>query len=549
MSVIQEPAQAEAPNEPDLSRLIDSRLADGSSQKRPFFSILTPTWNTRPSWFRALAISILAQDFDAWEWCIVDDNSSTVEFLSTVSEVARLPNVHFKKLEQGAGISGATNFALAAAAGEFICCVDHDDVLSPSALLSCAKALATGADSVYTDSDKMDEAGERYEPFHKPCWSPEFFRGVMYVGHLLCVRASLARAVGGFDSYFDGVQDYEFFLRVSERTAKIEHVAEVLYHWRAVAGSVAAQSEAKGDLGKLQREAVQAHLDRLKLPALAVMGTHPHRVSIKPLPQRPAPRVSIIIPTKDNPTVLRKCLYSLFAKTRYENFEVLCVDNESSNLEAVREMRDAPVKHILFPGKFNFSRANNLALQQATGDYIVCMNNDIETLTDDWIDHMLYYAEQPDVGAVGALLLYPNGSVQHAGVVLGCRGTADHVLRFCPGDSDGYAGSLSCARECSAVTAACLMVTRVIYDQVSGFNEHFFTHYQDVDLCLKIRSLGKRIIYTPHARFVHHESVSRGTYYDLVDRNLLLDRWESTIDKGDPYFNVNFNVQACDYSR
>jgi GT2 family glycosyltransferase len=245
---------------------------------------------------------------------------------------------------------------------------------------------------------------------------------------------------------------------------------------------------------------------------------------------------------------LEECLYSIFSKTTYRNFEVLCIDNETIDPAALQMLRDAPVERILFPGRFNYSKANNLGLSHATGDYLVFMNNDIEVLTPEWIENMLYYAEQRDVGAVGALLLYANATVQHAGVVLGCRGTADHVFRFMPGDSDGYAGSVSCAREVSAVTAACMMMSRSLYEEVGGFDEHFFTHYQDVDLCLKIRRLGKRIIYTPHAKFFHHESTSRGQYYDLVDRALLLDYWEPLFRTGDPYYNPHFDVHACDYS-
>jgi GT2 family glycosyltransferase len=477
----------------------------------------------------------------------VDDCSSTTEFHAFFPELLRLPNVRIEKLKKGRGISGATNRGLELASGEFACFVDHDDLLARDALKRCGEAIR-GCDAVYTDSDKADEQGRRSEPFHKPAWSPELFRGVMYVGHLLCVRREMAAAAGGFDSRFDGVQDFEFFLRFSERTNRIRHVPEILYHWRAVHGSVASSSDAKGDLGRLQQEAVQEHLDRLGLRARAERGDYPHRVKILPRTRTSWPKVSIIIPTKDNPALLHQCLYSLFSKTLYPNFEVLCIDNGTTDPLALEEMRDAPVERIVLPGIFNFSKANNLGLRNATGQYLVFMNNDIEIISSDWIEQMLYYSEQPDVGAVGGLLLYPNGTVQHAGVVLGCRGTADHVLRGCPGHSDGYAGSLSCAHEVSAVTAACMMMRRDVYESVGGFNEHFFTAYQDVDLCLKVRRQGKRIIFTPRAEFIHHESASRGQYYDHIDRHLLLDYWEPVIKAGDPYFNPNFNVQACDYS-
>lgn len=530
-----------------LRDAVDAR-SEFPPDRQPRISIVTPTWNTKPEWFLDLALSILRQSFLDWEWCIVDDCSSNTAFHSLFGELQRLPNIKIERLQRGRGISGATNRGLQLSLAEFVCFVDHDDLLPPNALLLCAEALLEGIDAVYTDSDKIDERGDRSEPFHKPEWSPEYFRGVMYIGHLLCVRRSIAQAVGGFNPYYDGVQDFEFFLRFSEKTEQIIHLPQICYHWRTVPGSVAAEVDAKGDLGLLQQQAVQAHLDRLGLRSKARGGSYPHRVRIVPEPLLHSPKVSIIIPTKDSPEILHQCLYTLFSKTNYTNFEVLCIDNETTDARAVEEMRDAPVERIIFPGKFNFSRVNNLGVSHSAGDFLVFMNNDIETVSADWVEQMLYYAEQQDVGAVGGLLLYPDGTVQHAGVVLGCRGTADHVLRWIPGDSDGYAGSLSCPHEVSGVTAACMMMRRDLYEEIGGFNEHFFTAYQDVDLCLKLRELKKRIIFTPHAKFVHHESASRGKYYDFVDRNLLLDMWEPLIKAGDPYYNSNFNVQACDYS-
>ena len=514
----------------------------------PLVTIITPTWNTKPQWFLDLALSILNQSFLDWEWCIVDDNSADKDFHTLFTELQELPNVRIEKLAERAGISGATNRALEMASAQFVCFVDHDDVLSRDALSNCAEVLRKGWDAAYTDSDKIDGQGNRSEPFHKPEWSPEYFRGVMYVGHLLCVDRVLAQAAGGFDSAFDGVQDFEFFLRFSELTQRIIHIPRICYHWRKVPGGVAEDSDAKGQLGLLQQKAVQAHLNRLKLPADAEPGAYSHRVKIVPRPRVSYPKVSIVIPTKDQPDILHKCLYSLFSKTFYPNFEVICVDNGTSDARAIQEMTSAPVERVLLPGPFNYSKANNLAVRYSAGDYLVFMNNDIETLTPNWIELMLYYAEQQDIGAVGCLLLYPNRSIQHAGVVLGCRGTADHVSRGWPGDSDGYAGSVSCAREVSAVTAACMMMRRDLYEKLGGFNQHFFTAYQDVDLCLTLRSQNKRIIFTPHARFVHHESLSRGKEYDFVDRFLLLDLWGALINKGDPYYSPQFNVQKLDYS-
>ena len=534
----------------EWNKLIGS-IATSTTARKPkeaCISIITPVWNTHVRWFAEAAISVLEQTCADWEWCIVDDGSTQVDFHALFPVLESTGRVKIQRLDSNRGISYATNSALRMASCDYVCFLDHDDLLSPTALAECLEVLVDGLDAVYTDSDKVDEAGIRSESFFKPDWSPEYFRGVMFVGHLLCVRRDLALKIGGFDSRYDGVQDFEFLLRYSEQTQRIGHLSKILYHWRAVLGSVAASSDAKGDVGRLQRQAVQAHMDRLRLPAVAESGSNPHRVRIVPLRVKDQPMLSIIIPTKDAPDLLANCLGSIVAKTTYPNFEMICVDNETTDPRALDLMKRFPVKRLLSPGQFNFSKANNLGVCHAGGEFLVFMNNDIEVINDTWIDEMLYYARQDDVGAVGALLLYPDGTVQHAGVVLGCRGTADHVLRHVPADSDGYAGSLSTAREVSAVTAACMMIRRNTFERIGGFNEHYFTAYQDVDLCLELRELGLRNIFTPRARFFHLESASRGRYYDLVDRNLLLDRWEEKIAASDPYFNRNFDVEACDYS-
>jgi GT2 family glycosyltransferase len=225
------------------------------------------------------------------------------------------------------------------------------------------------------------------------------------------------------------------------------------------------------------------------------------------------------------------------------------MDNGTTDERSLQLIQEHPARRISFPDPFNFSRANNQGAIAATGDFLVFLNNDTEIIAPDWLEHLVYYAEQPDVGAVGALLIHEDGTVQHAGVALGMRGTADHVMRGFPTDVDGYAGSLACAREVSAVTAACMIMRKSLFHEIGGFNEHFFTAYQDVDLCLRLRERGLRLICTPRALVVHHESVSRRSYYDMIDRMLLLDRWESVIERGDPYYNPNLNLELGDYSR
>jgi GT2 family glycosyltransferase len=522
------------------------RIAD---QEKPLFSLITPTYNTKPEWLAEAAFSLVNQSFIHWEWCIVDDGSQDRQTKKMLEHLSRVSPCVRVELATNAGISAATNRALDLAQGDYVCFLDHDDLLHWSALESMAEKLREGYDVVYSDEDKLDEAtGELVEPFFKPAWSPEYFRGVMYVGHLLCVRREFATQTR-FDSAFDGVQDFEFMLRVSETGARIGHIPRVLYHWRKTPGSIAEASDAKPQIGALQQSAVNAHLGRLKLLARAEQSELPHRLKILPGPRINSPPVSIIIPTKDAPEMLGRCLTSISEKTSYPEFEVILLDNDTTDERALQLMEQYSVKRIPFPDPFNFSRANNQGAIAARGDFLVFLNNDTEIVAADWLQHLIYYAEQADVGAAGALLIYEDRTVQHAGVALGMRGTADHTMRGFPLGVDGYAGSLACAREVSAVTGACLMIRKSLFHEIGGFNEHFFTAYQDVDLCLRLRERGLRLICTPQALVVHHESVSRRSYYDMIDRMLLLDQWESVIERGDPFYNPNLNLERGDYSR
>jgi GT2 family glycosyltransferase len=428
--------------------------------------------------------------------------------------------------------------------------LDHDDELDPDALLECVRLLneKPETDAIYTDEDKINRRGARSEPFFKPDWSPEFFRGVMYVGHLLVVRRSLVESIGGLDSTFDGVQDFELMLRISERTDRIEHVPRILYHWRKLPGSVAGSTDAKKGIPELQAEAVNRHLERCQIRAFArPHPALPHRVAIHPTPRARWPHVTVIVPTKDAPQHLARCLESIFTLSTYPSFDVLLVDNDTTDPEARRIFEKHPVEVLPFEGPFNFSRINNLGVEHAKGDVVVFLNNDTAVRTPEWLEETVGLTERDGVGAVGPLLLYPNRTVQHAGVVLGLRGTADHILRGFPSDSDGYAGSLSCTREVSAVTGACMVVRRALFLELGGFDVHFGTHYQDVDLCLRIRASRRRILYTPRAVLHHQESATRGPDYDHLDRALLLDAWGETIARGDPYYNPMLSLSGADY--
>lgn len=534
------------------ARLAEMQEEIGLFRSQPKISVLVPVFNVSAEWLERMIASVEAQAYPNWELCIADDCSTNPETLATLKRYMD-PNagrINIAFLGRNLGIAGATNAALYLSSGEFVALLDHDDELAPDALFEIAKALneEPDLDVIYTDEDKVDPSGWLDQPFHKPDWSPELFRHVMYVCHLLTVRRSLALELGGMDRHFNGVQDFDFMLRLSERTRRIGHIPKILYHWRRIPGSIAFGAEEKRGIGELQVAAVNAHLDRCGVPARA--ERHPkiaHRATIKPLPRRTHPLVSIVIPTRDQPTLLGNCLKSIFERTTYRDFEVILVDNCTTDRAARALFSQYKTTVVPFREPFNYSRANNLGAAQARGEYIVLLNNDTEVRTPEWLEDLLFYAEDPDVGAVSPLLLYPDDTVQHAGVVLGMRGTADHIMRGFPADSDGYFGSLSCAREASATTAAAMMLRRELFLETGGFREEFRTIYQDVDLCLRLRTQGKRILYTPRAVLYHHESHSRGNKYDVLDRALILDLWSKVISAGDPYFNPNLDANSLSY--
>lgn len=521
-------------------------------RRRPKISVLVPVYNQTARWLERMLASVEAQAYPDWELCLADDGYTCSETIQTLKRWESLDTarISLSFLGRNLGVAGAINAALYLSSGEFVALLDHDDELAPEALFEIARALNEDPDLdvIYTDEDKVDPDGWLDQPFHKPDWSPEFFRHVMYAGHLLSVRRSLAIEARGMDSRFNGVQDFDFLLRISERTNRIRHIPRILYHWRRIPGSIALGVDEKPGIADLQVAAVNAQLDRCAVPAHA--GRHPalpHRAVIRPLPRREHPLASIVIPTRDQPKLLGTCLRSIFEKTTYPNFEVILVDNGTTDREALRLFEQYDTAVVPFPEPFNYSRANNLGAARARGEYLVLLNNDTEVRSPGWLEELLFYAQTPDVGAVSPLLLYPDETVQHAGVVLGMRGTADHIMRGFPAASDGYFGSLSCAREVSAVTGACMALRTETYLEMGGFREAFRTIYQDLDLCLRLRARGMRIIYTPRAVLYHCESPTRGNRYDALDRALILDLWGKVIAAGDPYYNSNLDANSPSY--
>lgn len=533
------------------------RIEKVSLAHHPKISVVMPVHRTPLPLLERAVMSVTDQEYSRWEICIADDGSNDEAIQEWLETRARDESrIHLAINKNNRGISAATNDAISLCTGDFVALLDHDDELTPDALGEIAAYLAEHpeTDVVYSDQDKMDEAGRCYEPFHKPAWSPVLFLGVMYVGHLLVIRRTILERVGGCDARFDKVQDYELMLRVSEVTDRIRHIPKILYHWRAVAGSLAASTSAKTSIEELQVSAVAAHLKRLGVAAEARSHPrHAHRVLLEAADGHPQPRISIIIPSAADSPLLADCLTSIVEKTKYAEYEILLMvrkganrtEIQSSNLAMAQNLAKVRLMEYDFP--FNYSRVNNYAASMADGSLLVFLNDDTRVITPDWLDIMLTHLSLPGVGAVGPKLLFPDGSVQHAGVVLGFRGTADHVMRGYPSDADGYFGSLSASREVSAVTAACLMTRAVTYQCVGGMTECFASIYQDVDLCLKIGQLGLSLVYVANAELVHYESTTRGTDYNRVDREILIDRWREKLIQ-DPYYNQHFSLERHDYT-
>lgn len=535
------------------SQPIEKHLAEKSIAGfgyKPLISIVMPTYNTQPRFLEAAIRSVQEQYYPYWELCICDDGSTSSKTLKTLKSISH-ERIKIIFLEQNEGISAATNRAVAETHGEFIAFLDHDDVLTPDAMFEMVKRLneQPETDAVYSDQDKINTRGKPGEPFLKPDWSPEYFRAVMYVGHLFVLRRDMFYQAGKFNSEFDGVQDYELMLRVSELTTKIAHIPKILYHWRMIPGSVALSPDEKGSkIEYLQVKAVNSHLRRTKVSAEALQHpTHRHRAMIKPKPRLEFPRISIVIASKNTPEHLVRCLESVFEQTTYPNYEVLVMGDGIANLPALNTLKKYPVHSVPCNPSLNHSQASNLGVRSATGDIIVLLDDKTQVVTNDWLEQMVFYLYDPNISVVGPMLIHPDQTVQHAGIVLGLRGAADHIMRGLPHNVDGYAGSLSSPRNVSAVTGACLMVRRKDYLDSGGLLEYYNSHYQDVDLCLRFLSTGKRIVYVPYAVLIHHEDAINNSH-DNLDRALLIDTWSDLIARGDPFYNPNFSLDATDYT-
>ncbi len=542
---------------PEVAARLRQRLAALPANRRPLISVVMPVYNVDERWLTRAIESVREQVYEQWELCIADDASTRPHVRAVLERwQATDPRIRVVFRSGNGHISAASNSALELAAGEFVALLDHDDELSPDALAEVVLWLADrpGTDLVFSDEDKIDENGRRFSPYFKPDYLPDLLRGQNCISHLSVYRTEVVRRVGGFRAGYEGSQDWDLSLRVVDAIApdRIGHIPKVLYHWRAISGSTAVAVGEKSYTVTAAQRALSDHLERRGIAAQLRRVPGDHWQIVYPVPEK-APLVSIIIPTRNAANLVRTCVGSIIARTDYPNYEIIVVDNRSDDPAArdllARLEAEDHVRVLSHDAPFNFSAINNRAAAAAQGEVLCFLNNDMEVITGRWLDELVSHALRPEIGAVGAMLYYPDATIQHAGVVLGLGGVANHAFLRYPHGTDGYMNRARLAQNYSAVTAACLAVRRSAFEQVGGFNERdLAVAFNDIDLCLRLRAAGYWNLWTPFAELYHHESASRGNdhapeHQARFQREIEYMRrtWGPLLDR-DPAYNPNLSV-------
>lgn len=526
----------------------------------PVISVVVPVYNTPERFLREMIDSVRQQTYPHWELCIVDGSPDAAGTKGVIGPYLEDGRIRYRILEKNLGISDNTNAAFEMATGEYVALFDHDDLLTENALYEVALAAErTGADLIYSDEDKIKgETGERYQPNFKPDFNLDLLRANNYICHLLVVRRSLIARAGGLNREYDGAQDHEFLFRLVEQTEKIAHIPKVLYHWRVHAASTADNPLSKKYAYDAGKRAVLEHIRRCGEDGEVTDTKFPGFYRVKYQVQG-QPLVSIVIPNKDQRETLRSCLESIREKSTYHNYEILIVENNSTEPETFQYYKEIDGKNgvrvVYWKEGFNYSALNNFGFSFARGDYILCLNNDITVITPDWLERMLGQCQRKQVGIVGARLYYPDDTIQHAGVIVGIGGVAGALFVGMPRERSGYLRKAILQQDLSAVTAACMMVDRRAWEAAGGFNEDLAVAFNDIDFCLKVREKGYLVVYEPNVEMYHYESKSRG-YEDTPEKqqrfkkeiDYMTAHWPDILREGDPYYNPNFSLKACDYS-
>lgn len=504
---------------------------------QPLISVIVPTYNTSPELLAELVRSLEEQVYPRWELCFADDGSREPSTVAALRQYQSQSKIRVDFLERNSGISAASNAALGLSAGDYVALVDHDDELKANALFEVVSYLNAHpeADLVYTDEDKKAPSGKLVDPFFKPDWSPDLLMSINYIGHLTVLRRTLVEELGGFRSEYDGSQDYDLYLRATEIASHVGHVPLPLYTWRKISGSVAHDQAAKPYAYSAAKAALRAALRRRGVDATVEDGLFVGSYRVRHR-LRNSPRIDIVIPTRDRRDLLEPCVTSIREKSTYEHYRILIIDNGTTDAETVDYLEDIDTPVLPFEGNFNFAAMMNQAARESTAEVLVFLNNDTRIISPGWLEAMLEHALRPQIGPVGARLLHSDGRVQHEGIVVDLKTGPVNV------DYKGYFRLGECVRNCSAVTAACMMIRSELFHELEGFDEAFPVAFNDVDFCLRAAEKGYLTVYTPFALLYHDEGSTRGSGNPVEHLDLFRRRWRA-YESGDPYHNPHLALE------
>ncbi len=547
----------------------------------PKISLVVPMYNTNEAFFQELLNSVKNQTYSNWELCLAD--GSDIENINFKNLFENESRIKYKFLNKNEGIADNTNEAIKMATGDFIGFLDHDDLLSRDALYEIVKVINEnmGVDFIYTDEDKIDEKGNFFEPYFKPDYSPETLECNNYITHFVVVNCNLMKKVGYINSKFNGAQDFDFVLRATQKANKVIHISKILYHWRSAENSTANIASAKPYAYETGVDVIKENLKQLKKDAIVEYGQDVpgiYKVKYKVIGK---PKVSILIPNKDNIKLLKNCITSILKMTSYNNYEIIIIENNSEKNETFKfynELlkinkvkilnynkntildnngeKEVKFKNNLENAKeFNYSKLINFGVKNCNGEYILQLNNDTKLLSKDWLEFFIGYAQQKEIGAISGRLYYNDKTIQHAGIIVGISGIAGNALVNLPYGKHAYFGRESAIRNVSAVTGACLFCRKELYEEVEYMDENNFkVAFNDVDFCLKLLKKGYRNLYIPYVELFHYESKSRGYEYSKAKEERFKlecenfkEKWKDFLEKGDPYYNKNFTRKTCNY--
>ena len=531
-------------------------------QENPVFSVVVPAYKTPVLFLEQMIDSVRSQTYPHWELCIANASPEDREMAAVLERYMKLDSrIRVKNLDENLGIAENTNEEFSMASGEFVGLLDHDDLLAPQALYRMAEAFNknNAYDVFYTDEDKVTtDLSEHFQPHFKPDFNLDLLRSNNYITHFFVVRTALVKKVGGFRREYDGAQDYDFIFRCVEQAKEICHIPEVLYHWRTHKASTADNPASKMYAFDAGKRAIEGNLARS-----GVKGVVSHTKDLGfyqvEYPVKGNPLISILIPNKDQKDSLKKCLDSVFEKSTYTNYEIIIIENNSVEDETFAYYKELEkrfnVKIVTWKGEFNYSAINNFGEKEANGDYLLFLNNDVEVINPRWMEEMLGNCQRKEVGIVGAKLYYPDDTIQHAGTIIGIGGIAGHAFLNMPRSRTGYLHKASIQMDLSAVTAACMMMKKDVFDKLGGFEEKLTVAFNDVDLCLRTVEAGYLVVYNPRVELYHYESKSRGSE-DNEEKvrcfqgeiEFMRTRWIRILKNGDPNYNKNLTLSKWNYS-